>query len=294
MKQVGYPEVEDLQDFESLGVARLAKYVSPEGERQDAAHAYLHPRLQDGKHPNLHVLVESQVIRVLFHNDQKVSGIEYRPNPATQSQCSPRQIRARRLVVLSCSTLGTPPVLERSGIGSDERLKQVGVHSIVDLPGVGHDFQDHNVSIYEYKSSLSPSQTTDEVWSFRADIPKMLATKDKMLGWNGMDISSKIRPTDAEVKRLGPKFQEAWDAKFSAIPEKPLISIFMVTGYAAQYRVYLVLLLIANDFSMAGGHQAAPPGQYFSIGVFTAYPFSRGHVVSLTFVDRGHLNQRAV
>ena len=231
MEQVGYSEVEDLQDFKSLGVSRLAKYVSPDGKRQDAAHTYLHPRLKDGKHPNLHVLVETQVVRVLFDDDRRASGIEFRPNPATQPQSTIRQIRASKLVVLSCGTLGSPPVLERSGIGNPQFLERAGVPLVAHLPGVGHDYQDHTVSIYEYKSSLPSNMTTDAVWSFRADIPKMLADNDQMLGWNGIDISSKIRPTQSEVESLGPKFKEAWDKNFQGVPEKPLVSMFMVTGY---------------------------------------------------------------
>lgn len=59
--------VEDLSDLESNnGVQRAKRYISPAGKRQDTGHCYLHPRLQDGKHPNLHVVVDSQVIRVLF------------------------------------------------------------------------------------------------------------------------------------------------------------------------------------------------------------------------------------
>lgn len=230
MKQLGYSEVEDLQDFHSLGVARLAKYVSPEGKRQDAAHTYLHPKLQDGKHPNLHVLVETQVVRVLFDGDHRASGIEVRSNPATQSQSTIRQIKASKLVVLSCGALGSPPVLERSGIGNPQFLHRAGIPLIVDLPGVGHDYQDHTVSIYEYKSSLLADKTTDTVWSFRADIPKMLTDNDEMLGWNGIDISSKIRPTEAEIKSLGPRFEDAWGKSFQNISEKPLVSMFMVTG----------------------------------------------------------------
>ncbi|KAI0839680.1 alcohol oxidase-like protein [Hypoxylon sp. FL0890] len=63
---LGYPEIVDIQDLDSNnGVQRSMRYISPDGKRQDTAHAYLHPRLNDGKHRNLHVLVESKVIRVL-------------------------------------------------------------------------------------------------------------------------------------------------------------------------------------------------------------------------------------
>ncbi|RYP13406.1 hypothetical protein DL767_010764 [Monosporascus sp. MG133] len=269
MKQVGYPEVADLQDLASIGATRIQKYVSPEGERQDAAHTYLHPKLQDGRHANLHVLVETQVVKVIFDgglnadDSPKASGVEFRPNPAMQPNPiggpGKKTIKARKLVILSSGTLGTPPILERSGIGNPDILKQAGVVPIVELPGVGHDYQDHNISIYGYHADLPPEATTDGIHSGQVDIPTLLESKNKILGWNGIDASSKIRPTPTEVDALGPAFKEAWENDFEDAPSKPLASMIFVAG-------------------LLGDRSRAPPGQYFSLGIYTAYPYSRGHV----------------
>ena len=72
----------------------------------------MQPRLEGGKHPNLHVLVESQVLRVLFEGTTAV-GIEYQPNPDFQEPMPltltrVRTIKARRMVILSCGALATP------------------------------------------------------------------------------------------------------------------------------------------------------------------------------------------
>jgi alcohol oxidase len=58
-------------------------------------------------------------------------------------------IRASREVILCCGALGTPGVLERSGVGSPEVLKRAGVDVKVDLPGVGKGLDDHQVSRME-------------------------------------------------------------------------------------------------------------------------------------------------
>ena len=50
---MGWSEVDDLADLKSQ------RFISPESKRQDAASCYLHPRIRDKKHPNLHVLVET-------------------------------------------------------------------------------------------------------------------------------------------------------------------------------------------------------------------------------------------
>lgn len=96
--QLGYPEVQDLQDLQDLqtvnAVSSLRRFVSPkDGKRQDAAHAYLHPCLQDGDHSNLHVLVESQVTRVIFDEGKRATGVEFRPNPdRTSWRTQPRSL----------------------------------------------------------------------------------------------------------------------------------------------------------------------------------------------------------
>lgn len=52
-----------------------------------------------------------------------------------------KTVRAKRLVVISAGTFGSPGVLERSGIGAKDVLDKAGVEQIVDLPGVGEHYQ---------------------------------------------------------------------------------------------------------------------------------------------------------
>jgi alcohol oxidase len=223
-----------LQDLDANnGVQRWLRYVSPDGKRQDTAHTYLHPKLEDGNHPNLHVVVESQVHRVLFEG-KKAVGVEYRPNPVFQasvnlSQSPMRTVRARKMVIVSCGACGTPPVLERSGIGNPEILKRAGIPVVEDLPGVGHDYQDHNLILYPYKTSLDAGETIDGILSGRANVAALVEKKDAILGWNAIDISSKLRPTETDVATLGPEFKSAWDKDFKNAPNRPLMLMGLVS-----------------------------------------------------------------
>ena len=109
MAKVGWPEYPDLQNLDANnGVQRAQRFISPDGVRQDTARKYLHPKLRDGKHPNLHVLVENQVVRVLFDEEDKASGIEFRSNPAFQNGGHLKRIKARKMVIVTCGALGTP------------------------------------------------------------------------------------------------------------------------------------------------------------------------------------------
>lgn len=66
------------------------------------------------------------------------------------------------------------------------------------------------------------------------------------------------------MAKLGPKFQEAWDRDFRDIPDKPLMLTGMLAGYLCD--------------PMATVKNPHPPGAYVTVGNWTAYPYSRGHV----------------
>lgn len=236
-KRMGYAEVEDLQDLETVNaVAPLRRFVSPkDGKRQDTAHVYLHPRLQDGDHPNLHVLVGTHVIRVILDEDKRATGVDFRLNPELMAKPPAEKpatgtVRARKMVIVTAGAFGSPTILERSGIGDREVLQQAGVHVVADLPGVGHAYQDHQTSMYTYKTDMPPEDNWESVYNGTRQIPELIANNDKILSWNGVDAAAKIRPTASEVNSLGPKFRQAWDQDFKDIPSKPLISMIFVTG----------------------------------------------------------------
>ena len=236
MGQLGYPEIQDINNLYTNNGAqrRWQRFVGPDGKRQDVAHRYLHPRLRDGAHPNLHVVVESQVVRVLFDDDgngnKRASGVEYRPNPQFQvagvglTHTPVKAVKARRLVVVSSGACGTPSVLERSGVGNPDVLRRARVEPVVsDLPGVGHDYQDHHLVLAAYRSSTGPGDTFDS-WLFGHETAEELIEKrDHRLGWNAIDACSKIRPTEAEVDAIGPEFRAAWDRDFKDAPNRPLM-----------------------------------------------------------------------
>lgn len=205
--------------------ARASRYVSPDGLRQDTAHVYLHPLLQDGKHPNLHVVVESQVARVIVEEGRAV-GVVYRPNPKFQpGDTAERTIRARKLVVVSCGALGTPAVLERSGIGRPGVLSKAGVPVVVENAGVGASYEDHQLMGYAYKTDLEPGHTINGILFGTMTPEGLLKEKSKILGWNAQDASGKVRPTDEEAAALGPEFLEAWNAHFKNKPDRPLFNM---------------------------------------------------------------------
>ncbi|KAI1437343.1 GMC oxidoreductase [Xylaria sp. CBS 124048] len=265
-EEVGYPTVPDLQTLDVNNAwAPLKRYITLEGKRSDAAHMYLHPVLRDGRHPKLHVLVQSQVIRLLFDKDKRAYGVEYRANPFFQDKDAPvapvptRTVRARKQVLMAAGPFGTPQILERSGIGNPEILKRAGVPVLVDLPGVGENYQDHHTMSYLYKATLEDHEDMTPLLSGKLSLEEALRTGDPRVGWNSIDASGKVRPTDEEVEALGPEFKAAWDRDFRNKPNRPLV--YMAVYLASSSSSGLML-----------------DGNHISISMHAAYPYSRGHI----------------
>ncbi|KAK7931169.1 hypothetical protein PG985_001881 [Apiospora marii] len=264
---MGWSNVDDLSDMDSINaVWRAKRFETPDGKRQDAATCYLHPRLQDGKHPNLHVLVETQVQRILFDENKRAVGVEFRPNPLFHAgedanKASPlRSVKARKLVVASAGAINTPSLLERSGLGDPKVLDRAGVPLVAELPGVGDGYEDHQLLGYPYLNNLSMTDTLDGlVFGRMGKHEDLIKENNKMMGWNGKEMQSKIRPTDDEVAALGPEFQAAWDGEYKNHPDKPLALLDVNGGFPADPR------LATGDPCLA-------------VTAFTVYPFSRGHL----------------
>ncbi|KAL2867444.1 GMC family oxidoreductase [Aspergillus lucknowensis] len=256
--QLGWPEANDLSGFDDrIGVQRALRYTSPDGKRQDTASRYLRPRLEDGKHPNLHVAVESRVVKLLVENG-KVTGVVYRPKGDDNG--IDRTVLVRRQVVVSAGAFGTPAILERSGIGNPDVLKRAGITEVVaDVPGVGHGYQDHNLLIYTYKSALDPEETLDALNRGSLDPEELIKDRHRILGWNGQDATSKIRPNQRDIDSFDSKLKELWNKDYASNPNKPLMIMAPVCLYPAQ-------------------PDQMPPGQSFALTLFTVYPLSRGHV----------------
>jgi alcohol oxidase len=169
------------------------------------------------------------VKRVLF-TDKKASGVEFRPNPKVDRGTTARTLKARKMVIVSCGALGTPSVLERSGVGNPAVLKKAGVEIIADVPGVGANYQDHHLLVYPYLCSLNEDETIDALIGGRVDPVELIKQNAPILGWNCMDITCKLRPTDSDIASLGPNFREAWDKDYKDEPNRPLALGSLING----------------------------------------------------------------
>ena len=262
--KMGIPEKPDAQDFNTANGTELWKFtICQDGRRSDAAHSYIHPLLEGGKHSNLHVLCQAKIVRILFDDENHACGVEYISNPHYDSSAqasTPKTVLARKQIVLSSGALGTPPILERSGIGAASILKQASVPLLVDLPGVGENYQDHNLTWLMYRTNLLPGETTDSLLASTPEArAKLFTDHAPQLGWNSCDVSAKIRPTATQLAQQSSKFQKFFKRDHEPFADKPMACIHFSTALAAP-------------------PGSAEVGQYISTAVSTLYPYGRGHI----------------
>lgn len=138
-KSLGLPH-RDVNGEDQEGVAYYQLTVK-NGRRCSAAVAYLNPAK---KRQNLQIETKALASRVLFDGKRAV-GVEYTQNGQTKTA------KARAEVVLAGGAINSPQLLELSGIGNPEVLKDQGIEVVSALPGVGENLQDHFVIGNRYR-----------------------------------------------------------------------------------------------------------------------------------------------
>jgi choline dehydrogenase len=128
----GIPRSDDLNapPFPAIGVRQ---YTIRRGRRHSVYKAFIEPVRQRN---NLTVLTGAHVLRVLLESGE-ASGVE------VLHQGQRRRISAVREVILAGGALASPHLLMLSGIGGGAALQAQGIGVHRDLPGVGHNLQDH-------------------------------------------------------------------------------------------------------------------------------------------------------
>ncbi len=137
--EVGIPKTDDFNGPHQEGV-NYALVTQKGGRRFSTADAYLRPAL---KRPNLTVCTKVLASRILTEGKRAV-GVEWQQHGQSE------QVRANREVILCGGAINSPQLLLLSGIGPATQLKALGIDVVADLPGVGHNLQDHLASGVQY------------------------------------------------------------------------------------------------------------------------------------------------
>jgi choline dehydrogenase len=139
-EEAGHPRNKDFNGETQEG-AGYFQLTARNGRRCSTARGYLKPARGRS---NLHVESSALATRILFEG-RRAAGVEYRQNGV------PRQARANGEVILSGGAFNSPQLMQLSGVGPADLLRQHGIGVIADMPGVGADLQDHFQVRFNYR-----------------------------------------------------------------------------------------------------------------------------------------------
>ena len=138
--EAGMPRTDDVNGADQEG-ATYYQLTVKNGQRCSAAVAYLHGVMD---RPNLRVETGALTTRVLFEG-KKAVGVEYVQGGVTKTA------KASAEVILSGGAINSPQLLQLSGVGPGELLRDQGIEVVSDLPGVGENLQDHYMIATTYR-----------------------------------------------------------------------------------------------------------------------------------------------
>lgn len=132
LESAGIPKIPDFNRGDNFGNSHF-QVNQKMGRRWSAARGFLKPALN---RPNLKLITGVHIERVVVENG-RATGVEY-------SKGGVKEIaKARAEVIVSTGAVGTPVLLEQSGIGQGDRIKALGLDVVKEMPGVGENLQDH-------------------------------------------------------------------------------------------------------------------------------------------------------
>lgn len=236
----------DINSGNTLGIGWLQTIVDGRtGIRGSSANGYLEPQFL--KRPNLHVLVNAEVSRLLQTSGKVPAfrGVEFRQKVGGPLS----HLTATKEIILCAGSLGSPHIMLNSGIGATRALKAVGVKPLVNLPDVGENLADHSVMAHPF---IVNSNNTFERIRDAANIPGELALWKKTGGGPFVDTIASM---------LG----------FFRVPKNVTLKPDFAAGPNAPHFEHLIAngLIVSNSF-------VPPNASFFSMSTTVTSPVSRG------------------
>lgn len=167
-QQAGLPYNPDFNGATQAGCG-LYQTTTRNARRCSAAVGYLK---EAGQRSNLTIKTGCHISRLILDNNRAVA-VEIVQDGARQI------LHASAEIIVSAGAIGSPKLLQLSGIGNADRLRSLGIEVAVDLPGVGENLQDHlGVDlIYELHNAHSYDKYKKTHWMMWAGLEYLLFRK---------------------------------------------------------------------------------------------------------------------
>ncbi|KAI1116734.1 oxidoreductase [Nemania sp. NC0429] len=276
----------------SVGSFSNLASIDPENrERIHAAKAYYSP--VKGRQ-NLHVVLGAHVQKILFADGQAqptAIGVQYRHGDIIQVAL------AQKEVIISAGALQSPKILELSGVGNADILKQHNIEVIKDLPGVGENLQDHLVCDISFAAvdemetldplaRQEPKALEEAMLSFTQNHEGLLTSSGIMTyaylpiinSLEGMDRDTLVKMIESNRPAVSSQPETIKARMYYDILERTLLDRNRPSG---AYLTAIAQNTIAPD-PITGQPTPLQPGKHLTIATILAQPLSRGtvHIVS--------------
>ncbi|PBK70772.1 alcohol oxidase [Armillaria solidipes] len=234
--------------------------------------------------PNLLVLTGALTTKINF--TAGADGLQKAASVNIEKDGVKSTVNVKKEVLLSAGSLHTPQLLELSGVGSPKILAPLGIDTIIDLPGVGENLQDHALAptVVEVDQSFKTFEIFGDPEQL-ADQQKLYAERKGLLA--GVSSCFAFMPAAA----FGTEANLAdWEksASVSAIPEFDALHPSVRLGMEKQYeilrgwlkdpnQVFSQILTVNGHYPVAGV-TPDPTKRYTTLLVAYMHPFTRGRV----------------
>ena len=159
-EEFGIPKTNDFNKGDNTGVGFFQFTTSFNNSglklRCSAAKGYLNPAK---KRKNLKIEVKAHVKKINFEG-KKVVSVSY------FSGDNSKTVKVNKEVILSSGSIGSPQILQVSGIGDSDKLKKLGIEVVHELKGVGKNLQDHLMMrpVYKVKGLKSLNKKVNSIF----------------------------------------------------------------------------------------------------------------------------------
>ncbi|KAJ7878671.1 aryl-alcohol oxidase precursor [Mycena leptocephala] len=150
-----YPFNLDMNSGYQLGIG-WGQATIKNGSRSSSATSYLAPQFV--ARPNLHVLLHARVTRVLPTTSNTFRTVEF----VQDLEGKRFTLTAKKEIILSAGSIGTPNILLHSGIGNSSTLTSLGIKPVHNLPSVGQNLSDHSLVFFSFLVNSNDTYETAE------------------------------------------------------------------------------------------------------------------------------------
>ena len=159
-EECGIPKTNDFNTGDNTGIG-FFQFTTNHNKsllklRCSAAKGYLNPVK---KRSNLKIVVKAHVQKINFEGKKAIGASYYNGNKIVE-------VKANKEIILSAGAIGSPHILQGSGIGNKKKLKKLGIDIVHESDGVGLNLQDHLMfrPVYKVKNLKSLNRKVESLF----------------------------------------------------------------------------------------------------------------------------------